>query len=219
MSQISEIFLDYNLLSLWRGLRVTLELSVLTILLSFALGLIIGIARWSGHWLFGRLAGIYVEAIRNTPVILLILFCKFVLRLKAYNAGLVGLTIFTTAILAEVVRAGVASIDRGQWEAARSQGFTFAQTLRYVVLPQAIRKVVPPVFSQFTTVVKDTAYVWAIMLEDLTGKGYILAGKLSSPVQFLTIFALIGAVYFVLCWLLGQIARWVERRGSWLTNA
>lgn len=218
MSQISEIFVDYNMLALLRGLRVTLQLSATTILLSFALALIIGVARWSNHWLLGRLAAIYVEAIRNTPVILLILFCKFVLRLKAYNAGLTGLTVFTTAILAEVVRAGIASIDRGQWEAARSQGFTFVKTLRYVVLPQAIRKVVPPVFGQFTTVVKDTAYVWAVMVEDLTGRGYILAGKLSAPIQFLTIFAVIGAVYFLLCWLLGQISRWVERRGSWLTH-
>lgn len=218
MSQIAEVFEYYNMLSLLRGLRVTLELSVLTILISFALGTVIGIARWSNHWLFGRLAGIYVEVIRNSPTILLILFCKFVLRQKAYTAGLTGLTIFTTAILAEVVRAGITSIDRGQWEAARSQGFTFVKTLRYVVLPQAIRKVVPPVFSQFTTVVKDTSYVWALMVEDLTGKGFILAGRLSAPVQFLSIFAVIGVVYFVLCWLLGRASRWVERRGSWLTH-
>lgn len=218
MSLLAELFQDFNIYFLLRGLKVTLQLSVLTILLSFALGTVVGIARWSNHWLFGRLAALYVEAIRNSPTILLILFCKFVLKQKAYWAGLTGLTIFTTAILAEVVRAGITSIDRGQWEAARSQGFTFVQTLRYVVLPQAIRKVVPPVASQFTTVVKDTAYVWALNVEDLTGRGMILAGKYSSPVQFLSLFALIGAIYFVLCWVLGQGSKWVERRGSWLTH-
>jgi putative glutamine transport system permease protein len=216
---LPELILDpYNYLALLRGLSVTLQISSITILLSFALGTLVGVARGSGHPIIGRLAGIYVEAMRNSPVILLILFAKFVLRLDPFTAGVVGLTAFTTAILAEVIRAGLASIDRGQWEAARSQGFTWAQCLRYVVLPQAIRKVVPPVFSQFTTVVKDSAYVWVLNLEDLTGRGMILAGKFSSPAQFLTIMAFIGAIYFSLCWLLGQAARWVERRGSWLTN-
>jgi putative glutamine transport system permease protein len=215
--ELQQLFQYENLRFLGKGLLVTLQVAGITIALSFFFGTLVGIARWSGHWLLRRLAGAYVEAIRNSPLILLILFAKFVTALPAMTAGIVAMTVFTTAILAEVVRAGLNSIDRGQWEAARSQGFTFGQTLRYVILPQAIRKVIPPIFSQFTTVVKDTSFVWVIGVEDLTGKGFVILGRYASTAQFFALFGAIGLTYFVLCWLLGRLATWIERRQSWLS--
>ncbi len=207
----------HNLRFLWQGLAVTLQISVLTIISSFVLGTILGIMRYSGHWLLGRLAAVYVEGFRASPLILLILLFRFTTPLKPVNSGTLAMSLFTAAIVAEVVRGGLNSVDKGQWEAARSQGFSWVQILRYVVLPQALRKMIPPLVGQFITVVKDTSYVWVTGVEELTGKGVIILGQYGSAVQFFAIFGTIGLVYYLLCWGLQRFGLFQERRMSWLT--
>lgn len=214
---VLELLQPHLLLFMWRGLLVTFKIAGYSIILSFILGTIIGVARYSDHPIFGRLAGFYVEAVRNSPLLLLILIMRFVSGLKPVNAGIAALTFFTAAVLAEVVRGGLNAIDRGQWEAARSQGFTYLETLRYIVLPQALRKMIPPMASQFVTVIKDTSYVWVVGVEEITGSGMIILGQYASTAQFFAIFGFITFVYWLLCTSLTWLARRQEQRMAWLS--
>ncbi|HEY3364251.1 MAG TPA: amino acid ABC transporter permease [Symbiobacteriaceae bacterium] len=209
---IMELLQPHLLLFMGKGLLVTLQIAVTSILLSFVFGTVIGVMRYSRHKVLAPIAGFYVEAVRNSPLLLLILFARFASGLKPVNSGIAAMTVFTTAVLAEVVRGGLNSIDKGQWEAAKSQGFSYFKTLRYIVLPQALRRMIPPMFSQFITVIKDTSYVWVVGVEELTGKGMIIMGQYGSTSQFFAIFLFIAFVYYVLCHLLGRMARALERR-------
>jgi putative glutamine transport system permease protein len=137
--------------------------------------------------------------------------------MKPVNSGTLALSLFTAAVVAEVVRGGLNSVDKGQWEAARSQGFSWLQIMQYIVLPQAMRKMIPPLIGQFITVVKDTSYVWVVGVQELTGKGVIILGQNGSTVQFFAIFGMIGLIYYLLCLALNRFGSWQERRMSWLT--
>jgi len=213
-----ELLQPHLLAFMGKGLLVTLRIAGLSILLSFLLGTLIGVIRYSRQPVLAPLAGAYVEAIRNSPLLLLILFCRFVIRgLRPVDAVTLAMTLFTSAVLAEVVRGGLNSVDRGQWEAALSQGFTYMQTLRHIILPQALRRMIPPMVSQFITVIKDTSYAWVVGVEELTGSGMIILGQYGSTAQFFAVFGFIALVYYVLCHLLSRLARWQERRLLWLS--
>lgn len=218
IEELQELAQWHNLRSLGEGLLITLRISGLTIVFSFILGTLLGVMRYSRHWLFSRIAAVYIESFRASPLILLILLFRFATPLKPVNSGTLAMTLFTAAIVGEIVRGGLNSVDRGQWEAARSQGFTWWQTMRHIVLPQALRKMIPPLTGQFITVVKDTSYVWVTGVHELTGKGVIILGKHGSTVQFFAIFGMIGLIYWVLCFIVNRIGIWQENRMSWLTH-
>jgi putative glutamine transport system permease protein len=209
---IKDLFKPENILFLIKGLGLTLEIAVVSIVLSFVLGTALGIARNSKNGLVAVAAGIYVDTVRNIPNLLFILAVRFLTPLKPEVAAITAFTIFTTAAIAEIIRGGLNSIGHGQYEAARSQGMPPFKILIYIILPQALRNMIPPLVSQFITVVKDTSFVWAVGIEELTGKGMILMGMYGSAVQVFSLFGTIALTYFILNFTLAQLARGQQER-------
>lgn len=201
-------------LGLWYGLLLTLQISVFAITLSFIFGTILGAMRYSGLPFISQLATTYIEVVRNLPTLLLILVSYFVLGMDAVWAATIGLTIYTSAIIAEIIRGGLNSVHIGQWEAARSQGFSFLQSMRYIVLPPSIVKMIPPIVSQFVTVIKDSSFAMAIGAYELMFKGTILAAKYWKPEQIITIYVVISLIYFTINFIISMIARRMQTKMS-----
>jgi len=193
---------------------LTLQIAVLSIILSFAFGTVLGSMRYSALPVISQLATTYIEIVRNLPTLLLILVSYFVLGLSAMWAATIGLTIYTAAIIAEVIRGGLNSVPTGQWEAARSQGLTYLQTMRYIVLPPSVVKMIPPIVSQFVTVIKDSSFAMAIGAYELMFKGTILAGKYWRPEQIITIYLIIALIYFIINFALSLVARRIQKKMS-----
>jgi putative glutamine transport system permease protein len=201
-------------LGLSYGLMLTLQIAGLSIVFSFIFGTILGAMRYSAAPVISHIATSYIEVVRNLPTLLLILVSYFVLGLPAVWAGTIGLTIYTSAIIAEIIRGGLNSVPVGQWEAARSQGFSFLQSMRYIVLPPAVVKMIPPIVSQFVTVIKDSSFAMAIGAYELMFKGTILAAKYWRPQQIITIYIVISLIYFVINLTISSIARTMQTRMS-----
>lgn len=212
---VVEMFSDPVLyIGLGGGLLLTLEIAALSIVLSSIFGTVIGAMRYSGVPVVSQLATTYIEVVRNLPQLLLILVSYFVLGLSGKWAATIGLTIYTTAIIAEVIRGGLNSVPVGQWEAARSQGFSFLQSMWHVVLPPAVVKMIPPIVSQFVTVIKDSSFAMAIGAYELMFKGQILAAKYWRPSQIIAIYVLISLIYFMINFAISTVARRLQKKLS-----
>ena len=133
--------------------------------------------------------------------------------LPPIGAAVLAFTLFTSASVAEIVRGGLASVPFGQYEAAKSQGFSTVQTYLLIILPQALRNMVPALLSQFVTTIKDTSYLWGAMaLQELMGRGMILMNSYNSTAQIFAIFGIMALIYFIVCFTLSQIVRAYQRR-------
>ena len=213
MSDIAALFTWVNMRFLLQGLGMTLLISALAILCSVVLGTVISVMRTSNARVLRGIATVYIEIFKNTPLLLWIMFTFFVAQLPPIGAAVLAFTLFTSASVAEIVRGGLASVPHGQYEAARSQGFSTVQTYVLIILPQALRNMVPALLSQFVTTIKDTSYLWGAMaLQELMGRGMILLNSYNSPAQIFAIFGIMALIYFLVCFTLSQIVRAYQRR-------
>ncbi|MFF2446910.1 amino acid ABC transporter permease [Neobacillus sp. NPDC058068] len=145
----------------FQGFLTTIEVSIIGLICSFILGVIVAVLRIAPLRILNWIGTCFVEFIRNIPLILIVFFFYYGLskyvNLSGFAAGTIGLTIYTAAFIAEAVRAGIQSVDKGQMEAARSSGLTYIQAMKHIVLPQAIKIVIPPIGNQFINLVKNSS--------------------------------------------------------------
>jgi polar amino acid transport system permease protein len=153
---------------LWQGLVLTVQISALSMVLSLALGGVIGLGRRAELMPVRWVCGAYIEFFRNIPLIVQLFFWYFAVGLLAFPAAVIGLTVYTSAYIAEVIRSGLQSIPRTQIEAARSFGMTSFQVIRHVVLPQALMRVIPPLGVEFINVIKNSSIAMTISVTELT---------------------------------------------------
>ncbi|WP_148358100.1 amino acid ABC transporter permease [Peribacillus simplex] len=202
-----------NLKFLLEGFWVTLQVAFISIILSFIIGGLVGIIRYAKVPVLSQILALIVETVRNLPLLLIIFFTYFALpevriKLEIIPAAIVALTIFESAMLSEVIRSGLKSIDKGQMEAARSSGLSYTQALVHIILPQALRRMVPPIVSQFISLLKDTSLAVVISLPELTHHGQIIYGQ--SQKYLIPILILVALMYFIVNYSLSLVAQRLE---------
>lgn len=209
-----EVVWDYRQVYL-QGAVTTVSLSLLCVLFSIALGLFIALARQSQNRILSGVASAYVEFLRNTPLlvqIFWIFYCLPVLTgltLTAFWSSAVTLSIHFSAYVAEIIRSGIASIDRGQVDAAKILGFTYPQTMRRVVLPQAFRRILPPMVNNFADIVKLSSLASVIGVYELM---HSVNNTIMNTFRPLELYSALAIVYFVLIYPVAFAARRFELR-------
>ncbi len=197
----------------------TLRLAIPAIVLGFLLGIFIGLARLANEAWIRLPATIYVEFFRGVPLVMVIFWFWFIipqllqLPIPEYGVALTAFVIFEAAYFGEIVRAGVQSVPRGQVEAATAVGLRGAQTMRFVVLPQALRNMIPSLVTQIIVLFKDTSLASIIGYVDLTKAAQIVNNREIRPFQ---LYLFIAVVYWICTYSMSRYARHVERR---LTHA
>jgi polar amino acid transport system permease protein len=196
-----------------KGLVLTLKISGLSLVLSLALGLLTALLRLSESVTGRLLSRGYLELIRNTPLLVQLFVVYFILGpilgMDNFTAAVVALTLFEGAYASEIFRAGIVSLHKGQWEAAHSLGLNLTDTYRFVILPQAVRRILPPLASQAITLVKDSALVSMIALADLTQAARIVIAQtfMSFEIWFVT-----AGIYLLVTVSLSIAVRFLEKR-------
>lgn len=198
---------------LLQGLWITLEISVLSLFCTLILGLTAALFRLSDSFTARALAHSYLELIRNTPLLIQIFFVYFVispvLDIGAFASAVLALSLFEGAYAAEILRAGIVSLTRGQWEAAHSLGLGTFDTYRDVILPQAIRRVLPPLAGQGISLIKDSSLASTIAIYDLTMQGQKIVAETFLAFE---IWFTVAAIYLVITFGLSFAVRALEHR-------
>ncbi len=215
MYQLDFSVLSEYLPSFLEGLRMTVQISIFSIILGTICGIVGALCRISKSFVLRGIANVYIEWIRNTPLLIQILFMYFGLgvffSLDPIIASVIALSFFSGAYITEIIRAGIQSVHKGQLEAALSIGMTEGQAMRLIILPQAIKRILPPLAGQFITLVKDSSLVSVIAVTDLT---YVAKNVVTTTFRAFEVWLVIAAFYFVLSFVLSLAVRKLEGRLS-----
>ena len=201
-----------------QGLFFTFKISGISLVLAFAIGLATALIRLSGSFMGRIVSRVYLETIRNTPLVVQIYLMYFVigpiLGFGRFASAVAALCVFEGAYVSEIFRAGIVSLHKGQWEAAHSLGLSTFNTYRDVILPQAIRRILPPLTSQVITLIKNSALVSIVSLSDLALQARIIAAD-----TFLTfeVWFTAAAIYLVILVTLSTVVSYMEKRFKILT--
>jgi polar amino acid transport system permease protein len=212
--------LDFDLILqsfplLLTGAGVTIEITVLSVTFGMLIGMFVGIARLSKNWAVKALAAVYVDCIRGTPLLVQIFIIYFALplvlgqRIDPFLAAITACSINSGAYVAEIFRAGIQSIDKGQMEAGRSLGMTWAQTMQYIILPQAFKRIIPPLGNEFIAMLKDSSLVSVIGFEELTRRGQLIIARTYGSFE---IWLTVAFIYLVMTLTISRLVAYLERR-------
>ena len=204
---------EWNMGPLLTGLWTTMWISAVSSVFGLLIGLIAGLMKISKNYTVRTLAAIYVEVIRGTPLLVQIFIAYFffgtVFNLDRNVAGIGALALFAGAYVAEIIRAGIQSIAKGQMEAARSLGMSMPQAMIDVILPQAFKRILPPLSGQFISLIKDSSLVSVIAITDLTKSGREI---ITSTFATFEIWLVVAAMYLIVTSILSQFVFYLERR-------
>lgn len=200
---------------LLKGVLITFKIVVISLPIAFIIGLITGLMSVSTNKILRTVSTFYVDIIRGTPLLVQVFFIYFGLpafldiRIPAEVAGIIAISLNAGAYISEIFRAGINSINKGQMEASRSLGLSKWLTMRLVILPQAIRRMVPAFVNQFIVSIKDTSLLSVIGINELTQRGEII---ISENFRAFLIWGVVGIFYFIIIYALSRLARVLERR-------
>jgi polar amino acid transport system permease protein len=210
------------------GIFITVEVTIISFVFIMILGLLGGLGRISRNWFLHGIASLYVEIVRGVPLLVQLIWWYFAFPVLIQTVGkwlglsfminyqanaivtaIIGLTVCYGAYMSEIYRAGIQSIPRGQTEAARSLGMTHFQAMRYIILPQSVRVILPPVGNEFIALLKDTSLVSVVAVADLTRRGREFMAVHFNPIEVWTMVALI---YLIMTLLSARGLSWLEKK-------
>lgn len=197
------------------GAGITIEITIISVGLGLILGLVTSICRLSRVRALEIIAVCYINIIRGTPMLVQIFLIYFALpmiigeRINPFVAAVAACSINSGAYVSEIFRAGIQSVDKGQMEAGRSLGLSWMQTMRYVILPQAFKRVIPPLGNEFISMTKETSLVSVIGFEELTRRGQLIIAKTYGSFE---IWLTVAAIYLIMTLTIAQFVSYLERR-------
>ncbi len=201
---------------LLEGLWVTVQISLVTIISGSILGFVVGMLRTVGGRPISMTLGVYIHALRGTPFLVHLYLIYFVLpatgiswlQLEAFPAAVIALSFYTSTYVSEIVRAAIEAVPRGQTEAARSTGMTALQCMWHVVLPQALKLMIPPMGGIYVIIIKGTSIVSVIGIAELVRAGEHATQR--HPRELMVIYGMTALMYFAYCYPVLRLARWAE---------
>lgn len=215
--EIFNLIIDYKYYYL-TGVKITILLSLLSLIIGTSLGGLLSLLRLSKFKILNVLASIYIELVRGTPMmvqIALVYFGSYVVLgvdIDSFLAALIAVSLNSAAYVAEIIRSGIQAVDKGQWEASKSLGLSRSQTMRYIILPQAIKNILPALANEFVTLIKETAVASTIGVLDLMHASKIVQSNSYKAFEPLII---VAAIYFMMTFTISKLVGTLERRLSY----
>ncbi|MBM7624151.1 amino acid ABC transporter permease [Sporohalobacter salinus] len=199
---------------LLKGSLMTVKITTIAVGMGIILGVILGLGRVSRNQIIAGFAKSYIEVFRGTPLLIQLFILYYGLpslgiNLTPYIAAVIGLGLNSGAYVGEIVRGGIESIDKGQMEAARSVGMSYTQSMRYIILPQAFKSIIPALGNEFIALLKDSSLVSVIAVKDLTRQGRLI---ISRTYQSFFIFLTVAAFYFIMVFIMTRFVNYAERK-------